>query len=146
MWFKNPTKTITSFLGNYKIYTPLRQNGQIMNNELKRAIIVFLIGFFTLGIGNFVFIYLLSDKIVTDDTGKVIYPLRELILTVVTFGIYGIFWTYKLSKTLDSRENREEVSGVTFLSTALSAVFLKSISCALICYRMALLEDHTAND
>lgn len=111
-----------------------------MNNELKRAIIVFLIGFFTLGIGNFVYIYLLSDKTVVDDTGRVIYPLKELVLTVVTLGIYGIIWTYKLSKTLDSRENREEVSGITLLSTGLSAVFLKSVSCALICYRMALLE------
>ena len=116
-----------------------------MNNELKRAIIFFLIGFFTLGIGSLVFIYLLSDKMVSDDTGKVIFPLKELVLTVITLGIYGIIWTYKMSKTLDIRENREEVSGITLLSTALSAVFLKCVSCALICYRMELLEADADN-
>lgn len=68
-----------------------------MDSNVKKAIGVFFLGIFTFGISNLVFIYIISNKVSFFDNGRVIYPVRELVLSIVTCGIYTCFWGYKMS-------------------------------------------------
>lgn len=112
-----------------------------MNTELKKVIGVFFIGLFTFGIGNLVFLYLFSDKLTTDGSGNVINPMKELALNIITLGIYGAFWTYKVGKKMDILEDREVISTSTVVCSILSVVLLRCISMAVIYYRMKLNEE-----
>lgn len=115
-------------------------------NESKKAILIALLGFLTLGIANFVYIYLFSCKIARDAQGKTIYPLRALILDIVTFGIFGIIWTYKVSKALDKREGYSELTTPSLVCTVISGIALRSVSMAYIYYRLKLLEAPSESD
>ena len=112
-----------------------------MNTELKKAIGVFFIGLFTFGIGNLVFLYLFSDKLNTDYNGNIIIPMRELVLNILTFGIYGAAWTYKTGKKMDMLEDREVISASTVICSVLSVLLLRCISMSVIYYRMKLNEE-----
>lgn len=57
---------------------------------------IMICGFFTLGISNLVWIYILSDKV--DPINFL--PMKQIVLTLITFGIYGIFWCNKMAKTV----------------------------------------------
>ncbi len=107
-----------------------------MDKDLKKAIGVFFIGLLTFGIGNIVLMYILSDKIITDADGKIIYPIREIVLNLLTVGIYGIFWSLKLGQKLDMLEDREAVSAKTIICAVVSVLFLRSITMGVIYYRM----------
>ena len=109
-----------------------------MDKELKKAIGVFFIGFFTFGIANLVFLYRFSDEMLTNADGKIINPMRETVLNVITFGLYGAYWSYKMGQKLDMLEDRESISISTLLCALLSVVFLRSITMSVIYYRMKL--------
>ena len=105
----------------------------------KKAILFALIGFITFGLANTVYLYLWSDKLVCDHNKKVFYPIRETVLNVFTLGIYGIYWTYRASKTLDKREGYEVLTVNSLVCTVISAFMLRSISMAIIYFRLASL-------
>lgn len=107
-----------------------------MDKDLKKAIGVFFIGLLTFGIGNIVLMYILSDKMLTDADGKIIYPMREIVLNLLTLGIYGAFWSFKLGQKLDMLEGREAVSAKTVICSVISVLFLRSITMGTIYYRM----------
>lgn len=107
-----------------------------MNTEIKKAIIVFLIGFFTFGIGNIFFIYYFSDKAVSTSEGKVIYPMREFVLNLITLGVYGVIWTYRMLGKVDLEEGYEQTSASTLICTVLACLPLRSIVMAVISYRL----------
>ena len=107
-----------------------------MNSYLKKTIGIFFIGFLTFGIGNIVLLYIFSDKAVTDANGKVIMPMREMTLNLITLGIYGAFWTYKMGKKADILEGRPNISPLTVVCSVLSVLLLRSISMSVIYYRM----------
>jgi hypothetical protein len=82
-----------------------------MDRDIKKAIGVFFIGFFTFGIANLVFLYRFSDEMLTNADGKIINPMKETVLNIITFGLYGAFWSFKMGQKLDmleGRENRED--------------------------------------
>lgn len=111
----------------------------------KKAIILALVGFFTLGIANFVYVFILSDKIIFDYKRRVLYPIAELLFTVCTLGIYGIYWTYKITATLDKREGYDTYTVNSLVTTVLSACFLRSISMAMIYFRLECLAEANEN-
>ena len=109
-----------------------------MYRDLKKAIGVFFIGFFTFGIANLVFLYRFSDKMLTDASGKILNPMRESVLNIITFGLYGAYWSFKMGQKLDMLEGRESVSAITFICSLLSVLFLRSITMSVIYYRMQI--------
>ena len=113
-----------------------------MNNSLKKAIIAFLLIFLTFGIGSTVYIYILSDKMKSDSENRIIYPVREAVLNLITFGIYGIIWTYRYSYMIDSAEGCTEFTAYTLLCTVLSCFPLRSVSMAVLVYRQAETEEN----
>ena len=109
-------------------------------NENKKAVLIFLLGFVTLGIANVVYIYLFSVKISRDYKGDIIYPIREVVLNCLTIGIYGIIWTYKVSKRLDALEGNEKASSQTLVTTIVSALPIRCISMTVIFQRMTAID------
>ncbi len=107
-----------------------------MNRELKKSIGIVFISFLTLGLANTVFIYIFSDMAVKDEHGKIIYPMRCAVLNVITLGIYGGIWIYKMGKKLDVSDKNPAPSRQTVAFCVLSFVFLRGISLANIYYRM----------
>ena len=107
-----------------------------MDNGLKKAIGVFFVGVFTFGIANLVFLYCFSDKILTDADEKIINPMRESVLNILTLGLYGAFWSYKIGQKLDMIEGCEKISAQTIICAILSVLFLRSITMSVIYYRM----------
>lgn len=110
-----------------------------MKKNLFSPAIVFIIGLLALGIGNSVNIYLISDRFTLDGSGRVMYPMREAVLNFITFGVYGIFWTYRTAKNVDLRFG---VSSNAFpvLAAVLSALPLRCVSMALITNKLLLSE------
>jgi hypothetical protein len=106
----------------------------------KKAIIFAFIGFITFGLANTVYMYIWSDKLVYDHNNKIFYPIREIVINVFTLGVYGIFWTYRAARTLDLREGYETFTVNSLVSTVISACPLRSLSMALIYYRIASLK------
>ena len=80
-----------------------------MGNNVKKAIGVFFLGIFTFGISNLIFIYLLSNKVSFFANGSVIYPVRELVLSIITLGIYTCFWGYKISTKYNGKAATDAV-------------------------------------
>ncbi len=109
-----------------------------MDKDLKKAIGVFFIGFFTLGIANLIFLYRFSNEMVTDASGKIIIPMQELVLNLLTLGLYGAVWSYKMGKKLDLIENNDNISSITIICSILSVVFLRSFTMGNIYYRMKI--------
>ncbi len=71
-----------------------------MNNKLFNPAFVFILGFITFGIANYVYMYLISEKLGRDSKDELIYPMREVVLNFLTLGVYGIIWTYKTADQL----------------------------------------------
>ena len=101
--------------------------------------IVFILGFLTLGLGNNVNIYMISDRMTLDKDGNTVYPMREMMLNFMTFGIYGIYWTYKTADAIFSVLPECKRSFVIVMMV-LSALPLRCISMALITNKILLLE------
>ncbi len=109
-----------------------------MKKNLFSPAIAFILGFLTLGLGNNVNIYVISDRIAFDKDGNVLYPMREAVLNFITFGLYGIFWTYKVSKAISGATDSDK--GFAALVTVLSALPIRFISMALITNKILLSE------
>ena len=103
--------------------------------------IIFILGFLTLGLGNNASIYIISDRLITDGEGSPLYPMREAVLNIITFGFYGIYWTFKISKALCSVSESPSRS-FTVLTTLLSALPFRCVSMALITNKILILERH----
>ena len=88
--------------------------------------LVLILELCTLGIIDLIFIYHFSKMLRFDKDGNVIYPMKEFILNVITFGIYGIYWTYFVNSTLDAHENQNN-SATTIILTIISALSLRFI-------------------
>ena len=102
------------------------------------APIVFIIGMFTLGFANFYFLYRFTEMIGKDAKGSLMYPMKEAMINVMTFGIYGIYWTVKASFTLDKREEKASFSPISMVTSALSAIpMVRTISMVIIANRLA---------
>ena len=102
------------------------------------APIVFIIGMVTLGLANFYFLYRFTEIIGKDAKGNLMYPMKEAMINVMTFGIYGIYWTVKTSFTLDKREENASFSPVSIVSSVLSAVpMVRTVSMAIIANRLS---------
>lgn len=99
--------------------------------------VVFIIGIVTLGMANFYFIYRFSVLIQKDAKGNLVYPMREAVINLMTLGIYGIYWTLKISFALDKREENSDFSPISAVSCVLSAVpMVRTISMAIISNRL----------
>lgn len=107
-----------------------------MNNEVKKAIGVFFISLFTLGLANIIYVYILSERALLDVDGKMIFPMREAVLYVITFGFYGFFWANKLGKRIDNLEGVSAPSSQTKLGIILALPFLRSFCVAYIYARL----------
>ena len=111
-----------------------------MNRESKKSVLIFILGLLTFGIANIVYIFIFSDKIIKDHNNRVFYPVREVILNIITLGIYGIIWTLRMSKTLDKREGFDKITSISIISTVVSALPIRCVSMTVIYYRMLCLE------
>ncbi len=67
-----------------------------MRNKEINPVIVFIFGFITFGLTNHMFLYIISKRAVKNASGELIYPMREVGLNIITLGIYGIIWTYRM--------------------------------------------------
>lgn len=101
--------------------------------------IVFILGFLTLGLGNNVNIYIISDRLGFDKEGRTLYPMQEAVLNFITFGFYGIIWTLKITKAINTALS-EKNKAFTVLMTVLSATPFRCISMALITNKIILSE------
>lgn len=93
-----------------------------MKNKYLNPTSVLILGLFTFGIANSLFIYAFSKFMRFDKNGYVIYPMKEFILNVITFGIYGIYWTFSINSALDACEEQGRGRGLTALLTVISAL------------------------
>ena len=98
-----------------------------MNSSLKsmKPFLIFIAGFFTFGITDLWFIYTISDKLGREK----LIPMKQLALTLVTFGLYGIYWTYKIGKMLIKANDSKSINK-RILCVILSACFLRCASIA----------------
>ena len=96
-----------------------------MNTKIQKLIpvLIIILGFFTLGISDIIWIYYISDKF----DRKAFLPMKQLTLTVITFGIYGILWTRNISKEM-YKSNILKSKSTVMLCTILSIIFLRTIS------------------
>lgn len=101
-----------------------------MDNSRKSlitTIIIIMLGFFTLGLSDLVWVYIISDKVDT----KRFLPMKQIALTVITFGIYGILWTYLVLDEAD-KQLVTNVGTKKIICPILSLCFLRNISIAII--------------
>ena len=100
-----------------------------MKNSVKKLtpFIIVVLGFFTLGITDLIWIYSISDRI----NAEKYLPMKQVALTMISLGIYGIFWTYKLSSEIkNSNSYTDNIKPM--ICTILSVIFLRNISTAMI--------------
>ena len=77
-----------------------------MKNKFFSPAIAFILGFLTLGLGNNVNIYMISDKVTYDKNGNVFFPMREAMLNFITFGIYGLVVMSSVSTDINTIATR----------------------------------------
>ena len=75
-----------------------------MKNGIRKLtpILIILLGFFTFGASDLIWIYSISDSF---DRRKFL-PMKQIALTVITFGIYGIFWKQDHDEPKNNRQER----------------------------------------
>jgi len=100
-----------------------------MRKDVHKLIPVFIVvlGFFTLGISDLVWIYIISDKL----DRRIFLPIKQVALTVITFGIYGILWSYKIASKLHS-DLIINNSSTPMICAILSLFFLRNLSVAIL--------------
>ena len=102
-----------------------------MKQRKLKPSIVFILGFCTFGIADLIFVYVFSKMLRFDKDGNVIYPMKEFILNIITFGIYGIYWTYSVNRTLDSCEEQGRGNTTSVLLAIASAFPIRFIAFAI---------------
>ena len=110
-----------------------------MNKKFFSTPIVFILGLLIPFIGNTANIYLITDYISFNKDGEVLLPMREIMLNVITFGIYGIIWTYRTAKTVAFALSDDKKS-FTLAITVLSALPLRFLSMTLLTNKILLSE------
>lgn len=108
-----------------------------MKKNLFSSATVFILGLLMLG--NSVNIYLISDRLMFNGNGRVMCPMREAVLNFITFGVYGIFWTYRTAKAVNLGFGVRS-NAFSILAAVLSALPLRCVSMALITNKILLLE------
>ena len=86
-------------------------------------ILIIVLGFFTFGLSDLIWIYTLSDSF----DRKRFLPLKQIALTVITFGIYGIFWIYKITTEMNKCGIIKNKSNI-ILCIILSVLSLRNIA------------------
>ena len=96
-----------------------------MNKSIRKLIpiLIILLGFFTFGLSDLIWIYIVSDRV---DYQKFL-PMKQVSLTVITFGIYGIFWAYKLSSSMH-KSNIIKDKKIPLICVILSIISLRNIA------------------
>ena len=96
-----------------------------MKNGIQKLtpILIVLLGFFTFGLSDLIWIYAISDSY---DRRKFL-PMKQVALTVITFGIYGLFWIYKITKDMN-RSNIITNGSTTIICLILSIFALRNIA------------------
>ena len=110
-----------------------------MKKKLFSPPIIFIIGLIVPFLGNTLNIYLISDYVSFNKDGDVLLPMREAMLNVITFGIYGIIWTYRINKTVNYALS-DNKKGFVIFTTVLSALPLRFLSMTLITNKILLSE------
>ena len=113
-----------------------------MKQRKLKPIIVFILGFCTMGIADLIFIYWFSKMMRFDKEGNVIYPMKEFILNIITFGIYGIYWTYYINRTLDSCEEQGRGKMMSVILSVASALPIRCIALAITYSRIEKAGEH----
>ncbi len=108
-----------------------------MKKNLFSPATVFILGLLMLG--NSVNIYLISNRLMFNGNGSVIFPMREAVLNFITFGVYGIFWTYRTAKTANL-DFGVRSNAFSIIAAVFSALPLRCISMALITNKILLSE------
>ena len=85
--------------------------------------LIIILGFFTFGLSDLVWIYVISDKY---DYRRFL-PMKQVALTVITFGIYGIIWAHRISKAMYNDALIKEKNNV-IICTLLPVLFLRNVS------------------
>ena len=100
-----------------------------MKNKFQKLIPMWIVlfGFFTLGLADLIWIYVISDRF---DCRKLL-PMKQLALTVITLGVYGIIWVYRVALDM-YRADIIKGKGRVLLLTVLSVFFLRTISVLLL--------------
>ncbi len=102
-----------------------------MREKLWNPVIVFVLGFCTFGLSNLIYLYKISERIGKNPAGERIYPMREAVLNVITFGVYGIIWSYRTAKALYGEAKN------AIICAFLSAIpMLRSVSMSMIAGQM----------
>ena len=96
-----------------------------MKNGIQKLvpILIILLGFFTFGVSDLIWIYSISDGF---DRRKFL-PMKQVALTVITFGIYGIFWTYKITSAM-TKANIIKGNNTTTVCLIRSILSLRNIA------------------
>ena len=81
------------------------------NGEHRPLILIILFSIISVGVFNFYWLYIATYEIqqVYEDPKK-IKPWLETLLSVITFGLYIIYWSYKYNKLLCDAQKRYKVS------------------------------------
>jgi hypothetical protein len=102
-----------------------------MNKVRSETAIIFILGLLTFGLANSITIGIISSKFLFISNRATVYPVREAVLNFITFGFYGFFWAYKVSKQLEKKDG----TGSLALSLILFMPFVRSIGLAYIYFR-----------
>ncbi len=97
-----------------------------MKKKALNPVLVFILGLATFGISNHIFIYMISKHIGKDSNGELIFPMREAVLNIITLGIYGIIWTYRMTRLVNMEK------GTSIICTLVSAFPIRCISLTMI--------------
>lgn len=108
-----------------------------MNREVKISIGIFFISLFTFGIADVWFVYLISNRAVSDKHGNMLIPMREAVLYMLTLGFYGFVWAKKIGNRVDKLDGLDASSAQTKLGIIFALPFLRSFCVA---YQYARLE------
>ena len=90
-------------------------------------LLIVLLGFFTLGLSDFVLIYIISDRF----NRKKFLPMKQLALMIVTLGIYGIFWSYRITSAMHKEKIIDKYWKAP-ICALLSIFFMRNISILII--------------
>ena len=90
-------------------------------------LLIVLLGFFTLGLSDLVFIYVISDRF----NCKKFLPMKQLSLMIVTLGIYGIFWSYRVASEMRKEKMIKEYWKAP-ICALLAIFFMRNISVLII--------------
>lgn len=96
------------------------------DGENRPLAIMLLFSIVSLGFFNFYWIYIVSYELKQVSGDEKIKPVFEGIISLLTLGVYMIFWSYKYGKYLLDAQKKKGMQprDYSFLCAVLSGVFL----------------------